>query len=340
MSEVLSDATDGRRVAAAVVVEDDHHLGLQLADVVERLVGHAAGEGSVAHDTDDLAGVAAQLARRGESQRIAEPRWCVRVLDEIVLGLLPRGVATEAALLAERVEPVEPAGQHLVNVGLVPGVEDDRVAGALKDAVHRNGELDDPEIGTEMPSGARHRGDQLFTNLRAETGQIFRAQSAQVLWTRDLLEQHQVSLVEPTRLGSCGKCPCTRVAEHDYRPCRDWSHARRCSNVPRATAISPRVPSGWRPTTAPAWSRSDGWSASTNSPASCARGAVSTGAARPTPRWSVPCCATGSVSVVRGVAIRAPTTSTPCSSAEPESRLPARPSGSRSAPEPRYPSRG
>ena len=74
MTKVLGDATDRRRVAAAVVVEDDHHLGLQLADVVERLIGHAAGEGSVAHDADDLAGVAAQLARRGESQRIAEPR--------------------------------------------------------------------------------------------------------------------------------------------------------------------------------------------------------------------------------------------------------------------------
>ena len=186
---------------------------------------------------------------------------------------LPRRVAAEAALLAERVESVEPAGQHLVHVGLVPGVEDDRVARALEDAVHRDRELDHAEIGTEVTSGSRHGGDQLFTNLRAETGQIFRAEPAQVLWAGDLLEQHRVSLVEPTRLGSCGKCPCTVVAEHDYRPCRDWSRARRCSNVPRATAISPRVPSGSRPTTAPAWSRSDGSSASTSSPASCARGA-------------------------------------------------------------------
>ena len=67
MSEVLRDAADRRGVAAAVVVEDDHHLGLQLADVVERFVRHAAGEGAVADDADHLAGVAAQLARRGES---------------------------------------------------------------------------------------------------------------------------------------------------------------------------------------------------------------------------------------------------------------------------------
>ena len=87
MSEVLGDAADRRGVAPAVVVEDDHHLGLQLADVVERLVGHAAGERAVADDADHLAGLAAQLARGGEAQRVAEPGRRVRVLDQVVLGL-------------------------------------------------------------------------------------------------------------------------------------------------------------------------------------------------------------------------------------------------------------
>ena len=45
-------------IAAAVVVEDDHHLGLELADVVERLVCHAAGQRAVADDADHLAGLA------------------------------------------------------------------------------------------------------------------------------------------------------------------------------------------------------------------------------------------------------------------------------------------
>src|SRR4029077_20421601 len=62
VTEVLRDPADRGRVAPAVVVEDDHHLRLQLADVVERLIRHAAGERTVADDDDDLAGLAAQLA--------------------------------------------------------------------------------------------------------------------------------------------------------------------------------------------------------------------------------------------------------------------------------------
>ena len=189
------------RVAPPVVVEDDHHLGLQLADVVERLVRHAAGERAVADDADDLAGLAAQLARRGEPERVAEPGGRVRVLDEVVLGLTARRVAAEATLLAERVEEAEPAGQHLVHVGLVPGVEDDRVARAVEDPVHRDRELDDAEVGAEVSAGSRDGGDQLVANLGAEPGQIFRAEPTQVVWAGDLLEQHRLSLVEPTRPG-------------------------------------------------------------------------------------------------------------------------------------------
>ena len=87
MTEVLRDPANRRRVAAAVVVEDDHHLGLQLADVVQRFVRHAAGERTVADDAHHLAGLTAQLAGGGESERVAEPGGGVRVLDQIVLGL-------------------------------------------------------------------------------------------------------------------------------------------------------------------------------------------------------------------------------------------------------------
>ena len=102
-----------------------------------------------------------------------------------------RRIAAEAALLAERVEEAETAGEHLVDVGLVPGVEDDRVARAVEDPVHRDRELDHAEVGAEMPAGPRDGGDQLLADLGAEAGQIFRAETAQVVRAGDLLEQHK-----------------------------------------------------------------------------------------------------------------------------------------------------
>src|ERR1700688_260495 len=337
MAEVLRDPPDRRRVAPTVVVQDDHHLGLQLADVVERFIRHAAGERAVADDNDHLAGITAQLARGGEAECVAEPGGRVRVLDQIVLGLASRGIPAQPTLLAERVEPADPAGQHLVDVCLVAGVEDDRVARAVEHPMHRHRELDDAEVGAEVTPRPRDGGDQLLTNLCAEAGQILRAEPAQVVRPGDLLEQHRVSLVEPTRMAPSAKCPYTSVAEHDYRPCRDWSHARRCSNAPREMAISPRAPSGSLPTIARAWSRSAGSSASTSWPASCARAAVCTGAARPMLRSSARCCATVFAFAAPEAAIDAPTTSTPCWDGGWASRSRARPSGSRWAPGLRFP---
>src|ERR1700722_8614441 len=202
MTEVLGDTPDSRRVAAPVVVEDDHHLGLELADVIERLVCHPAGERTVTDDADDLAAFAGELTRCGKGERVAEARRRVRVLDEVVLGFLARGIATHAALLTQRLELFDAAGQHLVDIRLVAGVEDDRVARALEHPVHRNGQLDHTEVRAEMAAGPRHGGDQDIPYLGAETGQVFGAEIAQIRGSADLLEQHKISLVEPSSLGS------------------------------------------------------------------------------------------------------------------------------------------
>ena len=191
VAEVLRHPADGRRIAAPVVVEDDHHLRLQLPDVVEGFVGHPAGERTVADDADHLAGLAAELASGGEAERVAQPGRRVRVLHEVVLRLAPRGVSAQSALLAQRLELEHPAREHLVDIGLVPGVEDDRVLRAVEHAVHRNRELDDAEVGAEVPARPGDRADEHLSDLSAEAGEVFGSEPAQVLGSGDLLEQHK-----------------------------------------------------------------------------------------------------------------------------------------------------
>ena len=48
--QALRELRDGRGVGAAVVVEDDDDAAAGVAEVVQGLVGHAAGEGAVADD--------------------------------------------------------------------------------------------------------------------------------------------------------------------------------------------------------------------------------------------------------------------------------------------------
>src|SRR3546814_12108144 len=76
----------------------------------------------------------------------------VRGLDDVVLALAALRVAGESVRHPQPAE-VLPPGEELVDVALVPGVEDDGVARRVEDAVDRHRELDDPEVGTEVAAG-------------------------------------------------------------------------------------------------------------------------------------------------------------------------------------------
>ena len=95
-----------RGVAAAVVVEDDDDPALAVAEVVQRLVGHAAGHRAVADHGDDVAvRVDAGVAGDGHAVGVGEDRRGVAVLDVVVAALLARRVAGQPAGLAQLGEP-------------------------------------------------------------------------------------------------------------------------------------------------------------------------------------------------------------------------------------------
>ena len=69
------EVADRGGVAAAVVVQHDDDALLAVADVVERLVGHATGDPAVADDGNDVAVVVgAEIAADGEAVRVAQRR--------------------------------------------------------------------------------------------------------------------------------------------------------------------------------------------------------------------------------------------------------------------------
>ncbi len=112
------------------------------------------------------------------------------VLDEVVLGLGAAGVAAQPAALAEGGELFATAGEELVDVGLVAGVEDEPVAGALEDAVERHGELDNAEVDAEVSTGPGDRVDEELPDLAAQPVDVGGAETAQVLGPGDLFEEH------------------------------------------------------------------------------------------------------------------------------------------------------
>jgi class 3 adenylate cyclase len=73
--------------------------------------------------------------RRGQFERLGKPvgigqrRAGVAGLDPVVVALGARRVTGKAVLLTQRVELMAATGQHLVHIGLMASVEDDRIVG-------------------------------------------------------------------------------------------------------------------------------------------------------------------------------------------------------------------
>ena len=138
-------------------------------DVVQRLPAHAAGQRAIADDRDHMpVAVPAQLERLGKPVGIGQRRTGVAGLDPVVVALAARRIARQAVLLAQRVELVAAPGQHLVHVGLMAGVEDDRVVRRVEHPVQRERELDHTEVGAEMPAGCSDLVDQELADLAGQ----------------------------------------------------------------------------------------------------------------------------------------------------------------------------
>ena len=84
-----------------VVVQNHDHVGVEEPGVVHRLVGHSAGDGSVADDGDAVVLAALEVAADGHSQGRGDGRRRVSRAEGVVLGLGSVGEAREAASLPD-----------------------------------------------------------------------------------------------------------------------------------------------------------------------------------------------------------------------------------------------
>jgi len=89
LREMPREAADRGRVGTAVVVDhDDQVRRLQVGDLVQSLIRHAARQRAVADDRDDESADPLAQPRLGKAECVAERSRRVAVLDEVVLGLL------------------------------------------------------------------------------------------------------------------------------------------------------------------------------------------------------------------------------------------------------------
>ena len=95
--------------------------------------------------------------------------------------------AGKPALLAERIEPVHAAGQHLMDVALVADVKHQPVAAGIEYAVDGDRRLHDAEVGGQMAAGFGHMLHQELPQLPAQGLQLFPVQGLHVRRGMDIL---------------------------------------------------------------------------------------------------------------------------------------------------------
>ena len=135
----------------------------------------------VADDDRDPLQPVAQVARRRRGPRAIDrpvPAWPPSITS--CADSRAAREAADAVDLAQRVEPVEAAGQQLVRVGLVAGVPDDPVARRLEQPVERERELDDAQRGAEVAAGRGDGADDRLAELARRAGRARRRQAAEV----------------------------------------------------------------------------------------------------------------------------------------------------------------
>ena len=129
--EMSADSANVRRDAHLVVVQYHDQWCIDIAGVVQCLIGHAAGEGTIADDSDRVAAFRLRLELLGDthSESRRDTGAGVTGTEGIVLALIAAEKAAHSTFLAEDTEAIYPARQHLVGVGLVSYVPNQLVPG-------------------------------------------------------------------------------------------------------------------------------------------------------------------------------------------------------------------
>ena len=211
--EVLRDGAHVAVDGPLVVVEHDDELLGVAGDVVERLERGAAGEGGIAGDADDVFVAALQITGGGHAERGGEGGASVAGTIAIVLALGAQREAVEAFILADGVDAVPAAGEHLVHVGLMCHVPDELVGGGVEHPVHGERELHHAEIGAQMAAGLAQGFDQGTPNLLREGGQLIQGQAFHVGWRMDVWQggcARRVGCLRHRRWWACGVRPAER----------------------------------------------------------------------------------------------------------------------------------
>ncbi len=170
--QIARERAHVRRDRHLVVVQHDDEPRPQVPCVVERLERHASGEGTVADDRHDMLGPPGRVTSGSKAERDGDGVARMAGIMYVVRALGSLREAAHAAVRPQGFEALAAAGEQLVDVGLMAHVPDDLVRGTVERPMQAERELDDAEIGCQVPARHRDGPDELLSDLRSQTDEL------------------------------------------------------------------------------------------------------------------------------------------------------------------------
>ena len=149
--------------------------------MIQRFIGHAAGEAAVADHRDHLPALAQLPGGCGDAGGGGDRGAAVAGAEDVVGAFLAVREWRQAAQLADGFQLRAAAGEHLVRVGLMAHVPDQAVVRGVVAVVQRQRELHGAQIGREVAADAAQGFDQVAAHFQRQRVELLGGQGAQVL---------------------------------------------------------------------------------------------------------------------------------------------------------------
>ena len=143
-----------------VVVEDDDHRLSAGGSRGQAFIGKPAGQRPVSENAGNIIMLAAQGPRLCHPHRDRDRVGSMAGDEGVVIGLTRFGEPGDAAVLTQRAETIPAAGDDLVDIALMPDIENDAVNRRVIDAVKGQGQLHGAQVGRQMSAGLGNRLDK------------------------------------------------------------------------------------------------------------------------------------------------------------------------------------
>ena len=163
-----------------IIVQDNQHIGVQVAGVVQGLKGHTGGHGAVANHRNALAPGILHAGCNGHAQCGADGGAGVANTEGVVFTFRPFREPGQAILAADAAHLFPAPGQDLVGVGLVAYIPDQPIFGGIEDIVQGDGQFQNAQAGTKVAAGLADRPEQESPEFSGQLWKIFLGQGAQL----------------------------------------------------------------------------------------------------------------------------------------------------------------